>query len=486
MKNYKEQKSAVISGLFWKFLERGGTQGVMLIVSIVLARVLTPKAYGIIALTTIFINISNVFIQNGFNASLIQKKDADDIDFSTVFYITIFVAMFLYILIYIFSPLVAEFYNEPQLQNILKVLSIILILGAVSSVQTAIVSRNMMFRKLFLSSLVSVIVSGAIGIALAYCGFGVWALVAQQVSAQLITIIVLFTTIKWRPRMLFSLNRAKSLFSFGSKILASTLLDKIYNEVRGLIIGKMYSASMLGYYNRGQTFPQQIIVGVDGTIQSVMFPALSAHQDDIPTIKSMVRRSIKTSTFTVFPLMIGMAVLAHPIISIVLTDKWLPSVPYLQIFCFSFALWPIHTANLQAIKALGRSDIFFRLAMIKKVIGFIVLGITIPFGVFYMALGVLITGLIGAFINSYPNKSLLDYSFIDQAKDIFPAFLLSCFMGLIVYLVGYIRMSTGILLTVQVLSGIVVYIGTAKILKMEPLEYLLDSIKEILTDIKKR
>ena len=473
------KKSEVLSSLIWKLMERGGTQGIQFIVQIVLARLLLPEDYGLIALVSIFILVANVFVQSGFNTALIQKKDADELDFSSVFYLSLFIATILYSLLFLISPLIASFYNEPELILVLRVLSLTLFLGAFNSIQNAYIAKKMMFKKLFFSSLGAIIISGIIGVILAYLGYGVWALVCQQLINRFMSTLILWFIVKWRPRFMFSFERIKSLFSYGSKLLMSGLLNTIYNEITTLVIGKIHSPSTLGFYNRGKQFPQFIVSNIDGSIQSVMLPTLSAQQDNKERVKNMVRRSIVTSSFIMFPIMIGLAVIAEPLVKIILTDKWLPAVPFLQIFCATYALMPIHTANLQAINALGRSDIFLRLEVIKKIIGLIVLAITIPLGVYAMALGTLFSGLISSFINAYPNLKLLNYSYIEQWKDIVPSFLISLLMGAVVYTFKYMSIATWQIFILQIVLGTIIYIGLAKVFKIESFNYLIDTIKQI-------
>lgn len=473
-------KSNILSSLFWKLMERGGTQGIQFIVQIVLARLLSPEEYGIIAIVMVFILLANVFVESGFNTALIQKKDADEVDFSSVLYLSLGVASILYGIIFITAPFIASFYDQPILVKVLRVLSITLFIGAFNSIQNAFVARNMLFKKLFASSLGAVTISGIVGIIAAYSGLGVWALVAQQLTNQLMIAIILWFTVMWRPHLLFSFKRVKVLFSYGSKLLASALIDTLYRDLRTLIIGKMYTPLMLGYYNRGKQFPQLIVSNINGSIQSVMLPALSSHQDNRKRVKEMMRRAIVSSSFLIFPMMVGMAVVAEPLVEIVLTDKWLPAVPFLQIACFTFALWPIHTANLQAINAMGRSDIFLRLEIIKKIMGLIILGISLPFGVYAIALGGVFSGLIGTFINAYPNKELLNYSYKEQWLDIMPSLLISLIMGGIVYLFNFLSFPAWQVLILQIVSGGIIYILLAKIFKIESLTYLVETMKQLI------
>ncbi|WP_312654091.1 lipopolysaccharide biosynthesis protein [Proteiniclasticum sp.] len=474
----KYSSNHIMKSLIWKLLERSGTQGIQFIVQIVLARLLLPEEYGIIAIVMVFILLANVFVQSGFNTALIQKKDADEVDFSSVLYLSLIVATVLYIIIYFTAPFVANFYNQSLLVPVLRVLSITLFIGAFNSVQNAFVAKYMLFKKLFASSLGAVITSGLVGIVAAYSGLGVWALVAQQLTNQLSVAIILWFTVKWRPRLLFSFKRVKTLFSYGSKLLASGLLDTLYSNLRTLIIGIIYTPATLGFYNRGQQFPQLIVSNIDGSIQSVMLPALSSQQDNKKRVKEMMRRAIVSSSFLIFPMMVGMAVVAEPLVKIVLTEKWLAAVPFLQIFCFSYALMPIHTANLQAINAMGRSDIFLRMEVIKKIIGLIILGISLPFGVYVIALGQVVSGIISTFINAYPNKQLLDYSYKEQWIDIMPSLVIAVIMGGIVYWFKYFNFATWQILILQVFVGIFIYVGLAKVFKIESFGYLIRTIKE--------
>jgi teichuronic acid exporter len=475
----KTTKTHVISNLIWKLLERGAVQGVQLVIQIILARLLLPSDYGIIAIVTIFIYIAGVFVQTGFHSALIQKKEIDSTDLSSVFYLSLLIASMLYIILFFTAPLIAVYYNELQLTSIIRILSITLFFGAVSSIQNSIIARKMQFKKLFISSLIAVIISGTIGVVMAYMGYGIWALVAQQLINQILVTGILYFTVKWRPQLLFSLDRIKKLFSFGSKLLIATLIDTVYNEIRGLIIGKMYNTQTLGYYNRGRQFPHMIVLNTNGAIQSVMFPVLSAEQNDKQRVKEIVRRSIAASTLIIFPLMMGLAAVAEPLVIILLTEKWLPSVPFIQIFCASYALWPIHTANLQAINALGRSDIFLKLELVKKIVGTIVLVITMFFGVFAMAFGVLIVGILCTFINAYPNLKLLGYSYKEQGKDIMPPLLISLLMGAVVYSVSFIGLSSLITLIIQIVVGVGLYIILTKLFNTKSFNYLVNAMKEM-------
>lgn len=479
MKN-EDTKLIVLSSLFWKLMERGGTQGIQFIVQIVLARLLLPEEYGLIALITVFITFANLFVQSGFNTALIQKKDADKMDFSSVFYLSLFVAGLLYVILFVTAQFIADFFREPQLVPLLRILSCTLFFGALNSIQNAYLAKNMMFKKLFFSSLGAIVVSGAIGVITAYSGWGVWALVAQQLVNQFVVTIILWFTIKWRPSLLFSFKRVTVLFSFGWKLLVSAVLCTLDRNIRTLIIGKNYSSDMLGFYNRGQQFPEIIGINIDGSIQSVLFPAFASHQDNLKKVKNMMRRAIMTSSFIMFPMMVGLAVVAEPLVKLLLTDKWVPAVPFLQISCAAEALIPIQTTNLQAINALGRSDIFLKLEIVKTIISLIILGISIPFGIYAMAWGVFLSCVISTFINAYPNFKLLNYSYIEQWKDIMPTLVIALVMGTIIYPLSFLNIAVWQILIIQIVVGAIVYFSLAKIFKIESFSYLIATIKEII------
>lgn len=474
-------RSKVISSLFWKLLERGGTQGIQFIVQIVLARLLLPEMYGTVALVTVFITLAQVFVQSGLGTALIQKKEADNVDFSSVFYLSLGLAGVLYTLLFIFAPVISRFYHDAELIPVLRVLGIILFFGAVNGIQNAWVSRHMMFKELFKRSIGALLISGTAGIIAAYAGLGIWALVIQQLTNQAAVTVIMWFTVKWRPIRAFSLDKVKALFSFGWKLLLSSLLDQLYRDLRTLVIGRIYSSSTLGFYNKGEQFPKIIVSNINGSIQAVMLPALSAHQDDRQRVKAMMRRAIKTSSFIMFPMMVGMAVVAEPMVRLLLTEKWLPAVPFLQVFCFTYMLWPIHTANLQAINALGRSDIFLKLEIIKKIVGIVILVVSVPMGVYAIALGGVVSGISSSFINAWPNKKLLNYSYAEQLKDIAPALGLSLLMGAIVFLIGTLPIADWQKLMVQVPVGAVAYIIASKIAKVESMHYLHNVHKSALS-----
>lgn len=476
-------KKKTIFGFFWRFAERCGAQGVSFVVSIVLARILEPDVYGTIALVTVFTSILSVFVDSGMGVALVQKKDADDLDFSTVFYFNIVMCIVIYIILFLFAPFIARFYNDEQLTAVVRVLSISILLSGVKNIQQAYVSKNMLFKRFFFSTLGGTIFSAVLGIFLAYKGAGVWALIAQNLSNSAIDLLILWMTVKWRPKFMFSFGRLKQLFLFGWKLLLSGLIDTVYNQLRSLVIGKKYSSADLAFYNKGKTFPYTIIGNINNSIDSVLFPSMSQVQDDPYVVKNMTRRSIKISTYVMAPLFMGIAACSKSIISIVLTDKWLPCVPYMIIFCITYMFYPIHTANLNAIKAMGRSDLFLRLEIIKKIMGISAVIITMNISVMAMAYSLLVISVLSQIINSWPNKRLMNYSYLEQLKDILPGILLAVFMFVCVWLVTLLNLPNIVTLIIQVPLGGVIFIGLSALFKLESFTYCFNMIKPYLNKI---
>ena len=473
-------KSKTISSLFWRFAERTGAQGVTLIVTIILARILDPEVYGTIALVTVFTTIIQVFVDSGMANALIQKKNADELDFSTVFYFNLLFAIGLYGILWGVAPLIALFYENSELTSILRVLGITVIISGIRNIQQAFVSKNLLFKKFFYSTLCGTVGGALVGIIMAISGFGVWALVFQQIVNALLDTVVLWITVKWRPSFEFSISRLTGLISYGWKLLASSLIDTIYNNLQQLIIGKWYTASELGYYNQGNRIPNLIVSNINASIDSVLLPVISKEQDDHLAVKQMTRRAIKTSSYIMLPMMIGLFCIAEPLVKILLTDKWLPCVPFLRVFCLTYALYPIHTANLSAIKALGRSDIYLKLEIVKKIVGIIILMISMTLGAYAIAIGLLITSILSTMINSYPNKRLMEYGYFEQVKDLAPNLILAIVMGCIIFPLSYIQLNTVGILILQIFIGAISYLLASYITHNENFRYIIASGKEIL------
>ena len=480
-----ELRNKAFSNMIWRFMERIGAQAVAFVVEIILARLIAPEAFGIIALVTVFINILQVFVDSGMGNALIQKKDADDLDFSSVFYFNMAMCLSLYGVMFLAAPFIADFYSMPDLTPIVRILSLMLIVSGIRNIQQAYVSRHLMFKRFFYATLGGTVLAAIVGIGMAYRGFGVWAVVAQQLCRATSAAVILWLTVKWRPKWMFSFDRLKGLFSYGWKLLVSALIDVGYRDLRSLIIGKLYTASDLAFYNRAAYFPRFIVGNINTSIDSVLLPTMSAEQDDKARVRAMTRRAIKTSTYLMMPCMVGLAVCAEPVVRLILTEKWLPCVPFLRIFCFTYAFYPIHTANLNAIKALGRSDLFLKLEIFKKIVGLTAIVSTMWISVLAMAYSALVTSVLSQIINSWPNRKLLDYKYGDQFKDMLPQILLSLGMGAVVYCVSFIGLNDILTLLIQIPLGGVLYLAGSKLFKIDSFEYLLSMIQGFLRKRKK-
>lgn len=451
---------------------------VSFIVSIVLARILDPEVFGTVALMVVFTTILNVFVDSGLGNALIQKKDADQLDFSTVFYTNISFCTVLYIGMFFASPYIAGFYDDPSMTPMLRVLCLTVLISGVKNVQMAYVSKHMIFKKFFFSTLGGTIGAAVLGIAMALNGFGAWAIIAQQVFNTAVDTSILWITVKWRPSREFSFERLKGLFSFGWKLLVSALIDTVYTNLRQLIIGKFYQKNELAFYNQGEKFPNVIVTNINNSIDSVLLPVMSKEQDNVLAVKRMARRSIKTSTYVMTPLMIGLFVTAPNIVQLVLTEKWMGCVFFLRAFCISYMLYPIHTANLNAIKAIGRSDIFLKLEIIKKIVGLIILFISMFFGVKAMVLSQLGVSFFSMAVNAWPNRKLLKYSYKEQLMDLVANMLCAVGMGIAVALLDLLPLYYVIRLILQILIGALLYIGLSYFSKNETFFYLLDIIRK--------
>ncbi len=469
-------KEKTISSLFWLFMERIGAQLVSFIVSVVLARLLLPEEYGVISLVTIFITILNVFVSNSFSQALVQKKDSDELDFSSVFFFNLCFSVLLYLFLFFVAPLVSEFYEKEILTPVLRVLGLQLPIAGMKSVQYAYVSKKMQFRKFFLSTLCGILTSAIIGITMACNNCGVWALVGQSLSNIFIDFIVLSITIRWKPKLKISFQRLKVLISYGWKVLVSSLISTLYDDIRGLIIGKIYTTEDLAFYNRGKQFPYLIVNNVNSTISGVLFPVLSSQQDNKETVKNITQRSIKISSYIMIPLMTGLAIVATPMVQLLLTEKWLPCVPYVQILCFNAALMPIQTANGQAILALGKSDIYLRLEWIKKVTSLVIILLVSKISVMAIAVAGIFTAIFCSVVNAFPNKKLLNYSYKEQIKDILPYVLMSGAMAAIVYWIVYLPIPVVLQLIMQVVLGTAIYVALSIVFKIESFKYLKETI----------
>ncbi|MCF0125047.1 MAG: lipopolysaccharide biosynthesis protein, partial [Clostridia bacterium] len=451
---------SIVQGFFWKLLERFGVQTASFILSIILARLLSPNMYGVLALMMIFTTFANIFVQSGLNTALIQDRTVTEEDYSSVFWLSLIIAIILYLVLFSSAPLIANVFGMPNLTTPFRWLALILIPGAFNSVQLAKVSKNLDFKNVFKSNILATIISGMIGIILAYLGAELWSLVLKEIVNACLICLVMWFTVKWRPKFLFDPIRIKKLFSFGWKILLTTLIDNIYTDLRSLVVGKKFSAETLGFYDRGKQFPRFVINGINGAVQSVMLPAFSMKQDCKSDAKAMLNKSIVFTCFFLFPSMAILAGSGKSLILILLTEKWLNALPYMQIYCFTFAFWPIHTCNLQFINSVGRSDLFLKLEIIKKTISLALL----IFAVIYfssplvIAMVGAISSIIDCFINAQPNRKLIGYPYERQMLDILPYLLISIAVFFLVGFIGYLKINVYLLFLLQVFTGYFFYL----------------------------
>jgi O-antigen/teichoic acid export membrane protein len=473
-------KEKVISGVFWRMLERFGTQFFGFVVAVILARLLGPKDFGTVALLSIFLALANVLIDSGFATSLVQKKNATEADFNSVFIFSLGLSLLLYTLLFFCAPWIAWFYDEPVLTTVLRWSALNLVLNAVNGIQNALIAREMRFKISFTASIGQTLVQGIVGISMAFLGYGLWSLVASSLAGNSVGVIVRWYLIGWNPKWSFSWDCIRQLFRFGSRMLLSGALDTFFNNVYGLIIGKFFSPVSLAYYNRGQSIPNIIMSSVTATLASVMFPALSHCQHDPDRMRNIVRRMIKTSCFFVVPSMVGLAVIAKPLTLILLTSKWLPSVPFLQLSCITFAFWPIHVANLQAITASGRSDIFLTLEVIKKVLILVVILISFPHGVMAMVIGQALLSPVCAVINGWPNRKLIGYDSWVQWRDVSGILLASTIMGVVAYCISWVVDNSYLLIVCQMSAGIFVYFLLVSRFSDDSVKYIRQNIKQLL------
>lgn len=473
-------KKSVLSGVFWKFAERVGAQAVSLVVSIVLARLLAPSEYGAISLVMVFINIANVFVTSGFGTALIQKKDADNIDFSTVFYFSLIFTTLLYVVMFFSAGIIADFYDMPILKPVFRVLSLSIIIMGINSVQQAYVSRKMMFKKFFYATIIGTIISAVVGIVLAYLGFGVWALVAQSLTNNVIDTIVLQMTIQWRPIKAFSFSRLKALFSYGWKLLVQSVVLQIYSSLRSLIIGKLYTPADLAFYSKGNQFPNLISTNIDTAINTALFPAMSKEQESIERIKMMARKTTQVTSYVMNPILIGFAAVAEPFISLLLTDKWLPCVPYLRICCIALLFRAPQTAILQAIKAVGRSDSVLKVDFPIRIVALAVILVSIRFGIIYLALSEVLITVFGTVLYVIMSHKIINYGAREVCADFMINTSLAVVMGIITWMVGKILPFSSIaVLPIQVVAGVIAYVFLSIITNNASFKYVLNTVKEI-------
>ena len=475
-----QQRTSVVGGVIWKFAERILNQGVSFLVSLVLARLLTPEYYGTIALVLVFINLADVFVNSGFATSLIQKKDADDTDFSTMFYCSLVCSVAIYGVFFFTAPFIASFYKNPALTLIVRIFALRVPLSVYFAIQSAWASRNMQFRVFFFSGLIAQIISGALGIGMAFAGCGVWALIAQYFAGTIVNTFVLCFMIPWHPKMLFSFNRAKSLMKYGSRILAADFSGVFFNELRSLIIGRVYTESDLAFYNKGQQLPQLISSNLNTTIMTVLFPAIANKADDIKEVKAMARKSLQCLSYIVFPVLLGLAAVISPLIDILYTSKWQASTFFGQVYCIGYAIGSLGYVPLQVLKAIGKSGSVLKLEFIKKPVYVILLIIGVYFNVPAIALTMLIFEFYGTTVNLLQLKQHINYGMGEIIKDVLPSFLLAGLMAISVFFITVLGLSNIVTIALQVIIGAIIYVVGSLILKPEGFNFVIDLIKRFL------
>ena len=463
-------KQKTVSGIFWSSVERFSVQGIQFVLGIIMARLLLPADYGLIGMLAIFLAISQSFIDSGFSNALIRKRNRTEADFSTVFYFNIVVGLVFYFILFFASPYIAAFYNAPILKSLTKVVALNLFISSLTIVQRAKFTINVNFKTQTKASLLSVIISGIIGIVMAYRGFGVWALAVQSIISSFINMIALWIYSRWMPKKVFSISSFKEMFSYGSKLLLSGLIDTVYKNIYTIVIGKKFSKVDLGYYTRANNFAQFPSSNITGILQRVTFPVLSSIQDDDKKLGETYRQFLRLSAFVVFPLMIGLLAIADPLIRLLLTDKWSGVILLLQILCLSQMWYPIHAINLNLLQVKGRSDLFLRLEVIKKIVGISILCITIPLGVTAMCWGSVASSLIALFINTYYTGKLIQVGYLRQMKDLLPILGYSFSMGIIVWGITQLIPVHLFALVIGVTLGAIYYYFVARITQSKELQ----------------
>ena len=477
------KQNSIASGISWKLIERFSVQIVRFVLQILLARILDPEHYGSLALLLVFTTLANVFIQKGFSSSLIQDKNVSDEDYSSVFWVTLGIAGIAYIVVWSLAPLVDVIYSQPELIEPLRILALLLFPGALNSVHQSKLSREMDFRKVFITNVGGVLVAGAVSIALAYMGWGLWSLVIQSVLSTTMTCILLCLMSNWKIRRVCDWKRVKKLFSFGWKLLVSELLDTLYQDLYSLVMGLRFDNEILGYFNRGKQFPQFVVTSANSTVQSVMLPAMSRQQDDLDRLKRMMRDSVSLSSYVLFPVMAGLAGVAEPLVEVVLTEKWLPCVPYMQIYCFALAFLPVHAGCLQGINAVGRSDLFLKMSVIKTIcsLAALVAAVALFESPIAIAQVTVFTALAHCVVNAVPCRKYIGYQYREQLADLLPASVLSAIMLGAVCMTGTLALPAMKLILVQIAVGVAVYVFLSAVFRLKAFCQLWQYVKAIVS-----
>lgn len=475
----RENGGRIFSGIIWKMAEKFGGQFVSFFAQIILARILSPEDYGVIAIITVFVALSDVFILQGFTTALIQKKTISQTDLSSVFFANILLSIVLYVILYLSSGWIARFYNIAIVEEVTKVLALNIIIGAFSSVHNAVLSRELDFKKSFYRNISSILVYGTVAITLAYLGYGVWSLVYARLVGSFVGSLVLCLTVKWKPSLKFSVKTLIGLFSYSSKILGSNLLNTLFHQINSVYIGKFHTATDLGYFQRGRQIPELIMTSIDGSLSEVMYPALSSMQDNLDKLKNTMRNSLKSSFFIVSPLLVFLGVVAEPLTILLLTEKWLGSVNVMRLTCVICLFWPL-SIRMHALNAIGKSGTTFKLSLISQCITLLILSCTVKYGIIIMLWGNVVGNVFYLFYSSYYVKRYIGYTLLDMFSDIKITLMSSLVMGIIIYFIGLINVPILFSLIIQAVVAVLVYLGIEYKYKDQGLQLFMGAIKKII------
>lgn len=471
-------KNKTVTGFFWQLSQKVLCQVVSFGISVVLARLLLPSDYGVIAICSMFLVLTGIFIGGGLGTALVQKKNADDIDFCTVFYSGLVLSIAVYLAVFFAAPYIAIFFKNEQITAVIRVLALSMPIGTLSGVQNAFVSKQMIFKKFFYSSLIGTIASGAVGLGMALTGFGVWALVGQNLVSTITNTLVLFCIIDWHPKLIFSYERFKQLFSFGWKMAVVNILTTFFYQLKGYVIGYKYSAAQLAYYNRGEGLPGILYNNINGTISDVLFPALSQLQDDKEALKRALSRAMRISSFFLIPALFGLAAISDKLVIIIFSEKWAPSIPFMQVICMISCSDILGMANYQAIKAVGRADTLLKMEFLKRPAMFAILIATMFISPLAIAVGQLVYSILAFVVNAYPNRKYIGYPIWQQMKDVGKNFLISLVMAIVVYLLGTLGLNMYVSVVLQVVTGALLYYVMSRTLNKEDYGYVMNFVKE--------
>lgn len=474
-------KKKTISGIIWKGLERSFAQIVSMVVSIVLARILLPEDYSVVSVVTIFFTFCNLFISEGINSALIQKKDSDELDYSTVLILNMGAAVLLYVIMFFSAPYIAKIYENDIIEPVVRVMALTFFINGYKAVLSAKISCDMQFKRYFWATFGGTLLSAVVGITMASKGFGAWALVAQHMTNSFVDSLILTFTTKIRFKLKFSAERFKSLFSYGGKIFFASIITTVYNEIKPLIVGTKFSTSALAFYNRGESFPSIINSLISTTLTQTIFPAMTKLQDDRAALRNVTSRYISMMSFLIFPALLGFFAISDEFITVILTEKWLAAAQYVKVFCVVYMLELIQIGNINAIKALGRSDLILKMEVIKKVTYAIIIVLFVVFSEspLLLACSAILCNIVATIVNTYPNKKLIDYGYLDLFKDIIPNLINATVMCIVVMLVQRLSLNVYLMLVLKIFVGVIVYAFMVIITKNKSFKYLMNTIKQM-------